>query len=933
MKKLSLFFILVLGVAIAFGQIKLTDPIPVSPDIKKGKLANGLTYYIRKNAKPENKVELRLVIKAGSILESEEQRGLAHFTEHMAFNGSKNFKKNDLVSFLQSIGVEFGADLNAYTGFDETVYILPIPTDKPDNLNRGFLALQDWASTVTFDVKEIDKERGVVLEESRLGKGANDRMNKVIFPKLFEGSLYANRLPIGKEEVLKSFKPEVIKKFYSDWYRPDLMAVMVVGDIDPAEGEKLVKKHFEGLKNPKQEKAREYAAVPARQKSEGVVVTDAEATNHILQLYYSYKPAKTEVTMGDYRESIVQSLFNSMINLRLQELTQRPEPPFLYGASSLSGFVKGYEVYSAFAVIGKGGVEPALRSILEENERARKFGFTQPELERIKKMFTRNLERAYNERDKTESENYAEEFIRNFTDDEPIPGIENEFNYFKEFAQAITLEEVNAYAAKVVPGNETKLVILNGPEKAEFKMPTGPELLAMAERASSQDIKAYEDKALASSLMDGPPAGGKIVEEKVNDKVGFTEIKLSNNVKVLLKATDFKNDQVLLSATRPGGQSVFGDKDYYNATYAGTLINQMGVKDFTPQDIRKIVAGKTVSAGPRLSMYSEGISGQSGSADIETMFQMIHLYFTSARKDQDLFASFVSKQQSALANVMANPQTVYQDSLTKVIYKNHPRSPRIPKVEDLSNLSLDRVMQIYNERFGNANGFTFVIVGSFDMAKMKSLVTSYLGTLPSAGAVAGMKDLGIRTVRGVVNKEVKRGTEPKSYVTMAFTGEAPWSTEENMKLLALMDVLDIKLTETLREELSGVYGAGMKGSINKNPYSHYIITATIPCGPENVDMLTKATLSEIQKIKDKGPVEADLAKVKETWIKQYREEIKDNGYWLSRLIQSADAGTDPADILTVEQRVNKLTAKDVQEAAKKYFDMNNFVTMVLNPEK
>jgi zinc protease len=933
MKRSGLLLILIFGIVASYAQINLTDQVPISPDIKKGKLANGLTYYIRKNSKPENKVELRLAIKAGSILETDDQQGLAHFTEHMAFNGSKHFKKNELVSFLQSIGVEFGADLNAYTGFDETVYILPIPTDKPGNLEQGFLALEDWASTVTFDPKEIDKERGVVLEESRLGKGASDRMNKVIFPKLFEGSLYASRLPIGKEPILKTFKPETIKKFYGDWYRPDLMAVIVVGDIDPAEGEALVKKHFEHLKNPKNEHARAYAPVPARQKSEGLVVTDPEATNHILQIYYSYKPVQPEVTMGDYRASIVKGLFNSMLNLRLQELTQQANPPYLYGASSLSGFVKGYEVYSSFAVIGKAGVEPAMHAVLEENERARKFGFTAGELDRIKKSFARNLERAYNERDKTDSENYADEFIRNFTEDEPIPGIANEFAYFKQFSESITLEEINAYAAKVIPSNETKLVILAGPDKSEFKMPTGDELLAMAEKASTQELKAYEEKTLASSLMPAPPTAGKIASEKKNDKIDVTEITLSNNVKVILKATDFKNDQVWLSATRPGGQSVFPNKDQYNAAYASTIVTQMGVKDFSPMDIRKIVAGKTVTAIPRISLYSEGISGQCGSADVETMLQLVYLYFTSPRKDPDLFASFVSKQQAALLNAMSNPQTVYQDSLQKILYNNHPRAPRIPKVEDFNSLSLDRSLAVYHERFGNASGFTFCIVGSFDLAKMKDLVTKYLGALPSAGPIAGMKDLGIRPVRGVVKKEVKKGTEPKSYISMVFAGEAEWSAAANLRLQALIDVLNIKLTETLREDLSGVYGAGMSGQLNKNPYNNYLINVKIPCGPENVDVLIKATLAEIQKIKDNGPVEADLNKVKETWTKQYREELKDNGYWLTRLLQSDEAGMDPNDILTGEQRINAVTAKDLKDAAIKYFDMKNYLTLVLNPEK
>ncbi|HMJ69927.1 MAG TPA: insulinase family protein [Cyclobacteriaceae bacterium] len=928
MKALRLVIVLVLLVVAASAQV-----IPVAPEIKKGKLSNGLTYYIRKNSKPENKVELRLAIRAGSILESDDQRGLAHFTEHMAFNGSKHFKKNDLVSFLQSIGVQFGADLNAYTSFDETVYILPIPTDKPENLEQGFLALEDWASTVTFETGEIDKERGIVLEESRMGKGASDRMNKVIFPKLFEGSVYANRLPIGTDPILKTFKPEAIKKFYKDWYRPDLMAVIVVGDIDPAKGEELVRKHFEHLKNPKAERAREYTPVPARKKSEGVVVTDKEATNHILQLYYSYKPVKAEVTMEDYRASIVKGLFNSMLNLRLQELTQKADPPFLYGASSLSGFVKGYEVYSSFAVIGKAGVEPALKALMEENERARKFGFTTGELDRIKRSFTRNLERAFNERDKTESENYADEYIRNFLEDEPIPGIENEFAYFKQFAETISLDEINGYAAKTIPGNETKLVILNGPEKSEFKMPTGDELLALAEKTSSDEIKAYEETALATSLMPTPPASGKIVGEKKNDNVGFTELTLSNNIKVILKPTDFKNDQVLLNATRFGGQSLYGEKDQYNAQYAGTIASQMGVKEFSPLDLRKLMAGKTVSVSPRLGLYSEGIGGQCGSADIETMLQLVNLYFTSPRKDADLFASFVSKQQAALQNVMSNPQAVYQDSLQRILFNNHPRGARVPRAEDFNSVSLDRALEIYHDRFGNAAGFTFCIVGSFDLAKMKELVTTYLGSLPAGSPTSGMKDLGIRPVKGVVKKEVKRGTEEKSFVTLAFPGEAVWSSDAALRMQALMDVLNIKLIETLREDLSGVYGAGIKGQLNKNPYGHYMITATIPCGPENVDKLINATLAEIKKIKDNGPTAVDLSKVKETWIKQYRENLKDNGYWLSHLLQASETGSEPGDILTGEQRINAITAEEIKQAANKYFDMTNYLQIVLNPEK
>ncbi|HEY3429726.1 MAG TPA: insulinase family protein, partial [Cyclobacteriaceae bacterium] len=707
-----------------------------------------------------------------------------------------------------------------------------------------------------------------------------------------------------------------IKRFYKDWYRPNLMAVIVVGDIDPAEAEKKIKLHFEKLKNPTKERARAFADVPSRQTSEGLVVTDKEATNHFVQIYYSYKKEKPETTVGDYRNSIVQNLFSVMLSQRTQELTQKANPPFVFGGSNMGGFVHGYEVFSSFAVLSKAGVEPAINALIQENERAKKFGFTAAELDRAKKSLLRNMERAYNEREKTESENYADEYIRNFLEQEPIPGIENEYTYYKQFTETISLAEVNEYAAKVIPpSTESKLVILNGPEKADFALPTGPQLLALAVAAEKIPVTAYEEKAVAASLMDKAPVPGKIISEKENKELGVTEIQLENGIKVLLKPTDFKNDQIVMSATRFGGQSQYEMKDYFNATYAITVVSQMGVKDFSPVDLRKVLAGKNVNSSPVMGVLTEGFRGQCGSNDVEALFQLTHLYFTQPRKDADLFSSYVTKQQAIIQNMMSNPQTVYQDSVQKILYKNHPRGPRFPKVEDFSKINLDRVLEIYKERFGNANGFTFIFVGSFDLAKMKDLAATYLGSLPSAGPTPTFKDLGVRPVKGVVKTEIKKGTEPKSFVQLIFTGEAPYSDAASLTLQALTEVLNIKLIETLREDLSGIYGGGMRGTLTKNPYNNYSITVSFPCGPENVDKLIAATMEEIKKIKEKGPLEADLSKVKETWLKQYQEDMKDNNYWASKLQQSVDWGSNPADVLTGEKRINAITAKDIQDAA------------------
>jgi len=914
-------------------QVKLSDPLPVSPEIKIGKLSNGLTYYIRKNGRPEKKVELRLVVKVGSIMEDDDQRGLAHFTEHMAFNGSKHFKKNELVSFLQSIGVQFGADLNAYTSFDETVYILPIPTDKPENFDKGMLVLEDWASTVTFEDAEIDKERGVVLEESRLGKGANDRMNKVIFPKLLTGSKYSERLPIGKEDILKIFKYDVIKRFYKDWYRPDLMAVVLVGDVDIADAEKKIKEHFEKLKNPTKERPRVYADVPGRTTSEGLSVTDKEATNNVVQIYYSTKKSKPDITLGDYRNSIIKNLFSSMLGQRLQELTQKPNPPFVFGGSGPNGFVQGHEAYSSFMLVGKSGAEPGITAVMQENERVRKFGFTAAELDRAKKSTLRSMERLFNEKDKTESRLHAEELIRNFLVQESIAGIENEFNYHKEFLQTITLDELNQYAIKIIPSAEGKLVVYSGSDKSDTPIPTSAELLAIATKAEQMPVTAYEEKDVATSLMDKAPVGGNIANEKENKELRYTELVLSNGVRVIFKQTDFKNDQIVMAATRFGGQSLYDQKDYFNAAYATAVVGQMGVKDFSPVDIRKILSGKTANASPQLGGITEGIRGQSGTADLESMLQLVYLYFTQPRKDEALFASFVSKQQAMVQNMMSNPQTVFQDSVQKILYNNHPRGPRYPKPDDFSKINLDRALDIYKERFGNANGFTFTFVGSFDANKLKELVSTYLGSLPSSPNTLAFKDLGVRPVKGVIKKEIKKGSEPKSFISMVFTGESPYSEEANFKLQVLIEVLNIKLIETLREDLSGIYGGGMRATLNKNPYNNYTINVSLPCGPENVEKLITATIAEIQKVKDSGPLEVDLNKVKETMSKKHLEDLKDNNYWLSKIQQTIELGHDPAAILSFEKRLNAISVKDLKEAAIHYFNMNNYLQAVLYPEK
>jgi zinc protease len=922
---------------VAQAEIRLTDPLPLAPEVTVGKLPNGLTYYIKKNARPAQKVELRLVVKAGSILEDDDQQGLAHFTEHMAFNGSTHFKRNELISYLQSIGVKFGADLNAYTSFDETVYVLPIPTNKKENLEKGFLVLEDWAHGLKFNPADINSERGIVLEEARLGKGASDRMNKVLYPKLLNGSRYAERMPIGKESVLKTFKPEAIKRFYKDWYRPDLMAVMVVGDVEPKQAEKLIQQHFGKLKNPAQPRPRLYAEVPQRSQTEALVITDKEAPDDTVFIRYPIRAAQEPVTIADYRRQMIENLYGQMLSARMQELTQQANPPFIQGGSSMGKLVRGYESFSAYALLGKGGVQPAVDALVQEDERARRFGFSQDELDRARKDMLRNYERAHSERDKSDSAGFVAEYSRNFLEQEAIPGIANELLYAQELLPQVTLREINETVAKVIPDQQKKLVVFMGAEPkagdAASTVPTQQQLLDAVAQAERQKVEPRTEKVLASKLMEGPPAGGSIVAEKLNSAIGVTELTLGNGVRVLLKPTDFKNDQVLMGSTRFGGQSLFGDADIYNARYASAVVGSMGLKDLAPLDLQKVLAGKTVNVGASLGELSEGFGGSASSADVEAMLQLVYLYFHDVRKDAGLYQSFIGKQQDLAKNSMAQPEAVFYDAVQHAMFGDNPRVDGVPRSADFDKVGLDRSLEIFRQRFSSARGMTFIFAGSFEIDKIKPLIASYLGTLPVAEVAHAYRDVGMRPVAGVVKKDIYMGSEPKSTISITFNGDAAYSDEQKLTLQALGEVLNLKVIEVLREKMSMIYGGGFETSMGQHPYGHYSVALNLPTGPENVDKVIAAAFAEINKMKADGPSAADLDKVKLNWITRQQKSLRENRYWMSQLMGSVTQGRDPAHILRYEQRVRAITPQAVKLAAQRYLDMHNYVQVVLYPER
>ena len=916
------------------GTLSLKTPIPLDPTVKVGVLPNGLTYYIRRNTEPKNRAELRLVIRAGSVLETDEQRGLAHFMEHMAFNGTKNFPKNELVNFLQSAGVRFGADLNAYTSFDETVYQLPVPTDSARLFERSFQILEDWAHNITLDPEEIEKERGVILEERRLGQGAGQRMRDDYFPILLNNSKYASRLPIGTETVLKNFKPETLRQFYKEWYRPDLMAVIAVGDFNVLDVEKTIREKFGRIPKPATPLKRPTFNIPANDETKVITVTDPEQPNTVVQVIYK-RPEIKERTLGDLRESIKRGLFNTMLGNRIQELTQQASPPFLGGYSNYGDFLGNLDAFTSIAVAKEGNVERAIRAVLDENARVKQFGFTSTELARAKQEFFTGVQQAYTERDKTRSASFVNEYVQNFTDNEPYTSIDFYFGFLKNVQPGITLPEINALVDQFIH-NDNRAVIVMAPEKDKDKLPSREEILRYINDAG-KDLTAYEDNTLDAPLVPTPPTPSPVANARDIKEIGVTEWTLRNGVRVVLKPTDFKNDQVLFGAISQGGTSRYELKDFQSARFSSTLTSLGGTGAYSQVQLNKFLSGKQVNVYPYVGELSEGINGSTAPKDLETALQLLYSYFTQPRKDTAVVAGFLSNQRSALQNQIntPTPQRVFQDTVTVTLGSNNPRRQPL-KPADLDQISLDRALAIYRERFADAGDFTFFFVGNFDLDKVKPLIETYLGGLPSQTKADGKKesfvDLGIRAPTGQVSKTVYRGLDPKASVQLVYSGDMSWSPEATTQIDALAEVLEIKLIEKLREEESGVYGVNVSGSYSKFPVPRYTFRISFGSAPENVEKLIAKTQEQIDKVKTSGADPTDVAKFKAETRRETELQLKDNQFWLNYLQNQYYTSDDPTEVLREAELLNTVTVESTKEAANRYFGQN-MIRLVLLPEQ
>ncbi|WP_395062712.1 M16 family metallopeptidase [Flavobacterium sp.] len=932
MKQLNKMWCLLLALPLSIAAQDLKSAIPFDPNVKTGKLKNGLTYYIRKNAKPENKVDLRLVINAGSILENDDQQGLAHFMEHMCFNGTKHFPKNQLVDYLQSIGVKFGQHLNAYTSFDETVYFLPIPSNDVEKLEKGFQIIEDWAFNANLTPEDIDKERGVVLEEYRLGLGADKRMEDLYMPKMMYNSQYAKRLPIGKKEILESFTYDKIKTFYSDWYRPDLMAVIVVGDIDVAQMEQKIMAHFGSYKNPKNEKPRKIFEVPNHKETFVCVESDKEASDSQVQLLYKDDglPKKT-ISVADYRNDLVKGLFTTMINNRLQELTNTANPPFVYGFSYHGGtWARSKEGYQSFAMVSDDKQLDALKVLAVENEKAKRFGFTQGELDRAKSETLANYEKSFNEKDKTNSDRFVSEYQSYFLTSVPAPGIVWEYETTKAMLPKITLAETNDVIKGYVK-DENRVVLLTGPEKEGLKKITEAEVLN-ALKVNDADVTTYKETKLASSLLKNELKSGSVLKKESNEKLGTTTLFLSNGAKVTYKKTDFKNDEILMEGISFGGSSLYSNEEAKKVQFANGGLTEAGFSGLKKNDIDKFMSGKIANVYPYISNVTEGIKGSSTPKDLEYMFQMTHAYMTDLNFDKEAFEGFKQKQSAFYKNLSSQPNVFFQQEFYGYLLKENPRFIGIIPTEEIwAATDYQLAYSKYKERFANAADFEFFFVGNIDDKQIEDFSAKYLASLPSTQNKEKAVDLGFRMLKGDLKKVVNKGADPKSNVTIMYYGDAVYSPKEAMAMQALGEVLTIKLIEELRENESGVYGISARGSMSKVPNGGYNFSIGFPCGPENTEKLISSALKELQKIIDNGPEEKDVAKFKEGEIADYKKDSKENKFWLSNFTKSFNNTTNPEDILKMEENINAVTTKEIHDVAKKYLTKDKVIG-VLMPE-
>ena len=911
-------------------QPSSASPVPLIPEVRAGRLPNGLRYYIRPNGRPQGRAELRLVVNAGSMLEDDDQLGAAHFIEHMSFNGTRRFPKNELVSYLQSVGVRLGGDLNASTGYDETIYILPIPTGNREVLETGLAILREWAGNASLTDADIEAERGVVLAELHSGQAAAERVRRQTLLKMFNGSRYAARLPIGTDVSLRTMTRDALRRFYRDWYRPDLIAVIVVGDVNVDEIERRVTALFADVPAPVKPRTRpRLFAIPPRTTLDALVVADSELPAGRVDITHYLRPQTSWASVGAYDALLQDQLVNRMLGMRLYELTDRPVRPFLAAQAQRSPMVRGYEAFVASAAFGAQDPVETTRLLATEIERARRFGFTSEELDAAKRDVMNRYAQAAAEGDKSESDSLADELGRHFLTDEPVPGIAWENARVRQFIPGLTLEAVNAHARMVLeePGSQP-FVMVAAPSAGRA---TEAALRGVMSDVLRADITAYRGTTADVSLLDREPQPGAVISETSDAALGTTTLAFANGTRVVLKPTDFKNDEVLLSAVRQGGQYLYDQADHQNAVHLVSTIEAMGYGALTPTALQRFLGTHRANASIQFGPYTEEVGGGSTRTDIATLLQLVHLKLTSPRLDPPRLESSRAALKGYLAGLSNDPMRQFEDFRMAVLSQNHPRGARAPTPDDLDRVNAQRSVAMFRERFGNASGMTFVLVGSFSIAEVKPLLARYIGGLPSSPRAAQFRDLGVRYPPGDIDRTLRTGSA-NSAVTIIYTGERPYSTSDALRLEALTEVLRLRIVARIREELGTAYSPGVESQFSRVPVGEYALRFWVACTVDEAPTVARAIDGIIKALQTQGPTAEELAKVTHTWLNEDDARTKTNQYWSSRLrARALYPGQDDEEVNLVA-RVKALTAADVQAAARTFADGRNRVRLLLQPD-
>ncbi|MDL2297224.1 insulinase family protein [Bacteroidales bacterium OttesenSCG-928-C03] len=913
----------------------LSAPINPDPNVKIGKLENGMTYYLRANKKPENRIEFQLAVNAGSMQENEDQLGLAHFTEHMGFNGIPGYPGNELVSELQNIGVSFGGDLNAYTSFDETIYMVQMPADDQKYIDMGLNILYGWACGMLMDNQEIDDERGVITEEYRMGLGASDRMRKEWFPVVFANSRYADRLPIGTLEVIQGFKHQTIKDFYNDWYRPDLQAVIIVGDFDMEQMEKAVKDKFGKIPAKKECRQKISYPVPPHKEPQAVVCTDKEAMGTQVMLVRTF-PHFAMKTQGDYRTHLMHELYYMMYDSRYSEMLQDPKTPFVGASTGYGELVGNVDAYMSSASSKDGKVKESLEALMREDYRVLQHGFLDTELARAKEELLSLLEKSSKEVDKTESGNFAAEYVNHYLKGDPIPGAKREYNLAKRMMESITVAEVNALAKQWIVSDNIAAVVLM-PEKEGVVIPTKEEILDIVKNRSLLNVEPYVDTYKEQEIVEADLLKpGKVTSTKEYSSINTKEITLSNGITVFLKKTDFKNDEIIFNARSKGGISLYQEQDVLSALFAGEFVTRAGISEMNYTSLEKKLKGKVLELSPYISTIEEGFSGSMSPKDADLFFQYLHALFTSPREDANAYELVINETVEQLAMIKAMPMYRFLGSFMDEIAQNSPYAANVltMKEEDVRKANYQRGVEIYKERFANPADFIYTFVGNFDEATFIPMIEKYLGSLKTTATKENFRaEVLPEFPKNKLEQNVYAGVEEQSWVGIAYEKEYPWSNKNNMILSQISQALQIELIETIREKMSGVYSPMLMMNYEKYPVNAYNIMVMFSCSPDNTDKLSKAVFDILKDFQKKGPKAETLKKVKEQMIRQYEKSQKENSYWLSLIAGRTFNGEPLETTEKYEDRVKNITAKEITKFMNQYFDAEHYVKMYLYPEK